>query len=358
MKLLWPGFLTLLGLIPLIAAAYIWMQRRRRRFVIRYSSLSLVREALPKQSSLRRHLPFALFLAALGSLIFALGRPAAVTHVPAGQANIILTIDVSRSMLQEDIFPNRLEAAEEAANFFIQRQLSANRIGIVIFAGYAQLVQAPTTDQNALEAVVESLTTGRGTAIGSGIIEALNAIAEVNPDIEPVTELPPAAPFGGPAPEPTADVPFAPFAPLDEGGYAPDIIVLLTDGVTTTGPFPLDAAKQAADRRVRVYTIGFGTNMGGALPNERRSFPDEPQFGRGRFRRAIDEDTLKSIAAMTGGEYYTAESASELQEVFASLPTHLVTREELLEMSVVFAAVGALLTAAAVLLSLLWRPLP
>lgn len=355
MKLLWPGFMTLLGLIPLIVAAYIWMQRRRRRFVIRYSSLSLVRGALPKQSRLRRHLPFALFLVALGSLMIALGRPVAVTHVPAGQANIILTIDVSRSMLQEDIFPNRLEAAEDAANFFIHRQLSANRIGIVIFAGYAQLVQQPTTDQNALVAVVESLTTGRGTAIGSGIIEALNAIADVNPNIAPVTELPSAARFGALTPEPTAD---APLAPRDEGGYVPDIIVLLTDGVTTTGPFPLDAAKQAVDRRVRIYTIGFGTDLGGALPNERRSFPDEPQFGRGRFRRAIDEETLKAIAEMTGGEYYTAESASELQEVFANLPTHLITREELIEMSVVFAAVGALLAAAAVLLSLLWRPLP
>src|SRR3989337_2711104 len=103
MDLLWPGFLLLLGLVPLIVAAYIWVLRRRRRFAVRYSSLALVREALQHQSRLRRHLPFALFLLALVSLVIALGRPVAIVSVPTDQVTIILALDVSRSMCQRDI---------------------------------------------------------------------------------------------------------------------------------------------------------------------------------------------------------------------------------------------------------------
>src|SRR5436309_2330799 len=168
MDLLWPGFLLLLGLLPLIVAAYIWMLRRRRRFAVRYSSLALVREALAHQSRLRRHLPFALFVLALASLVIALGRPVAIASVPTNQTTIILAIDVSRSMCSTDIQPSRLEAAEAAAMSFIQRQKSITQIGVVAFAGSAEVVQAPTTDQGALQTAVESLATGRRTAIGSG----------------------------------------------------------------------------------------------------------------------------------------------------------------------------------------------
>jgi Ca-activated chloride channel family protein len=153
----------------------------------------------------------------------------------------------------------------------------------------------------------------------------------------------------------------------------PEIIVLLTDGVSNAGPTPQDAAQQAADRGVRVYTIGFGTARGAAFPNCGRQFIGrEPgdqggafgggQFGGGggggRFRRGIDEETLKQVADMTGGEYYSAESANELNKVFQSLPTHLIMRTEITEVSVAFAAVGALLAALAIVLSLLWHPLP
>src|SRR3989337_538661 len=144
MALLWPGFLALLGLIPLIVAIYIWMLRRRRRFAVRYSSLALVREALPQQSRLRRYLPFALFLLALASLVIALGRPVAIVSVPAGQTTIILAIDVSRSMCSTDIQPNRLEAAKAAALSFIQSQRPGTQIGVIAFAGFAEMIQPPT----------------------------------------------------------------------------------------------------------------------------------------------------------------------------------------------------------------------
>ena len=152
MDLLWPGFLILLGLIPLLIAAYIWMLRRRRRFAVRYSSLALVREALPHQSRWRRHVPFALFLLALSSLIVALSRPVTIISVPTGQVTVILTIDVSRSMCSTDIQPSRIEAAQAAALSFIQRQQATTQIGIVAFSGYAELIQPPTTDTEALQA--------------------------------------------------------------------------------------------------------------------------------------------------------------------------------------------------------------
>jgi Ca-activated chloride channel homolog len=187
MNLLWPGFLFLLAILPLTAALYIWVLRRRRRDAVRFSSLLYIRAALPRQSRWKRHLPFALFLLALLSLVIAFTRPVTTTLVPAGRATIMLTMDVSRSMLQNDIRPNRLIAAAEAALSYIQRSRDHTQIGIVVFAGYAQLVQPPTTDQQALQAVVESLTTGRGTAIGSGILAALDTIAELNENVTPVT---------------------------------------------------------------------------------------------------------------------------------------------------------------------------
>ncbi|HEX9925000.1 MAG TPA: VWA domain-containing protein [Anaerolineae bacterium] len=352
MDILWPGFLLLLGLIPLIIAVYIWILRRRRRFAVRYSSLALVREALPQQSLWRRHLPFALFLLALASLMVALARPVAIVSVPAGRATIILAMDVSRSMCSTDIPPNRLQAAQDAAQSFIQRQESSTQIGIVVFAGFAELIQPPTTDQEVLQDAVESLTTARRTAVGNAILESLDAIAEINPSV---------------APSVTGLSPEVEITPVPEGVYAPDIIVILTDGASNAGPWPLEAAQQAVDRGVRVYTIGFGTAQG-SIMNCSPQYQNGGLFGGGGggfgfgggggFRRGIDEDTLMRIADMTGGTYYSAESAGELQDVFENLPTYLITRQETTEISVAFAAVGAVMAALAILLSLIWHPLP
>src|SRR5258708_7401827 len=156
-SLLWPGFLYLFGLIPLLVVLYIWIPRRRRRFAVRYSSLSLVRAALPNQSRWRRHLPFALFVLAIAALIMAVSRPVSVVTVPAGQVTVILTIDVSRSMCSTDIKPTRLQAAEAAALAFIQRQKSTTQIGVVAFSSFAELIQPPTNDQEVLQAAVQSL---------------------------------------------------------------------------------------------------------------------------------------------------------------------------------------------------------
>jgi Ca-activated chloride channel family protein len=358
MDLLWPGFLLLLGLIPLLIAAYVWVLRRRQRSAVRYSSLSLLREALPQHSRWRRHVPAALFLLALFSLVIAMSRPVTIVSVPVGRVTVMLAIDVSRSMCATDIKPNRLLAAKAAAQSFIERQSSTTQIGVVAFAGFAELIQPPTFDREVLQDAVDSLLTGRRTAIGSGILEALDAIAEIDPNIAPS--------------ETGASTDVKP-TPVPRGAYAPHIIVLLTDGVSNAGPQPLDAAQQAADRGIRVYTIGFGTADNTELPSCFPGREPDPQFGGGGsfgggqfgggqfggpgFRRGIDEETLKQVSDLTGGEYFSAESAGELNNVFQNLPVYLISGHETTEISVIFAALGALLAALAIMLSLLWQPL-
>jgi Ca-activated chloride channel family protein len=354
MDLLWPGFLVLLGLIPPIVAIYIWMQRRRR-VALRYSSLSLVRAAMPQHSRWRRHFPFVLFMFGFASLVIALVRPVAIMAVPTNQTVIILALDVSRSMCSTDIEPNRLIAAQEAAVSFIQRQKPGTQIGIVAFSGFAELIRPPSTDKEVLQSAIESLLTGRRTAIGSGILKSIDAIAEIDKNVAPsITNK------RGVKPQ-----------PVPKGAYVPDVIVLLTDGASNYGPLPVEAAQQAVDRGIRVYTIGFGTERGGEMPNcDPRQEGREPfgggfggggggfGGGGGGFRRGIDEATLKRVADMTGGTYYSAESASELNKVFDNLPTYLIVKHEVLEISVAFTAIGALLAALAVAFSLLWHPLP
>jgi len=350
MSLLWPGFLYLLLLIPLTVAVYIWLLRRRRRFTVRYSSLSLVREAALRQSWLRRHLPFVLFLLALTSLVFALGRPVATVIIPSNKATVVLALDVSLSMCSTDIQPNRLEVAKDAALSFVRDNSSGRQVGIVAFAGFAELIKPPTTDVRSLEDAIDSLVPARRTAIGSAILRSLDAIAEVDQRVAP-SEL-------------SAD-PVDPSTTSAE--ESPHIIVLLTDGASNAGPYPLTAAEQAVERGVKVYTIGFGTTNNTSPMNCGDGDPFGGGFGfggggfgggGGGFRREIDEETLTQIADMTGGKYYLAESADDLRQVFEDLPTYVIATRETTEISVFFNAAAILLGILAVLLAFRWHPLP
>jgi Ca-activated chloride channel family protein len=369
MSFLWSSFLFLLVLIPIAVAVYVWSLRRRRPAAVRYSSLELIRVAAPGSSRVRRHLPFVLFLMALGALIVAMARPVTIVPVPTDQTTIILTIDVSGSMCSTDIAPTRLQAAESAAANFISGKAATAQIGIVAFSTFAEEIQAPTTDTNQLLSAIGSLAVGRRTAIGEGLLASIDAISEVDPSVPSTTDA-----SGAAAPA---------VAPVPKGDYAPDIVVLLTDGASNTGTDPIAAAQQAADRGVRVYTIGFGTVDGGALdPTCASQFLGrEPGIGGGvggggfggggfggggaggagnggGFRRGIDEATLQQIASMTGGKYYPAESAGDLNSVFASLPLNLIVKHQVAEVSVVFVGLGGLLAAAALLLGRAWRPGP
>lgn len=357
MTLLWPDLLWLLALVPALVALYVWAQRRRARSAVRYSSLALLRDVQPATAWWRRHLPAVLVLAAVTSLAFGLTRPVSIISLPAGQRTIVLAIDVSRSMCSTDIKPNRLEAAKAAALSFVRSQGPDAQIGIVAFSGFAELIQPPTSDRQALAAAIDSLLVGRRTAIGSGILKALDAVSEVDKNVLPSStdQTDSAAP------------------PVPRGAYAPDIIVLLTDGASNTGPMPLDAAQQAADRGVRVYPIGFGTPQGGEFPNCGPQFLGNEPFGFGGgfgggqafggggggfFRRGIDEETLKQVAEITGARYYSAESADELQRVFRDLPTYSIMKHETTELTVLFVAAAVLFVVMAMMLALLWRPLP
>jgi len=310
-----------------------------------------MREAAKQQSRLRRHLPFALFLLALSSLVMALTRPTATVLIPSNKATVILAIDVSRSMCSTDIPPNRLEAAKDAALMFVRNQKSGRQVGIVAFAGFAELIQPPTTDVGLLENAINNLTTARRTAIGSAILRSLDAIAEIDNRVAP-SEL------GSSSEQPT------PAAPTDD--FVPHIIVLLTDGASNAGPLPITAAQQAVDRHVRVYTIGFGTTNNSSPMNCGDPFPEDPfgggggfgpQFGGGGFRREIDEDTLTQIAELTGGKYYLAESADALQQTLQNLPTYVIATRQTTEISVFFTAFAVLLAILAMTLGFLWHPL-
>ena len=365
MTLTWPLALALLAIPALLGGAYVWQLRRKRKSAIRYSSVALVRAALPRRSRWRRHVPVALFLASLVVLSVASARPQVSTTVPLGRTSIILALDVSRSMCATDVQPNRLTVAQEAARTFVKNQTAGTRIGIVAFAGFAEVVVRPTTDHKALIAAIDNLTTARGTVIGAATLKALDAIAEVNPAVAPVdTSGAGAAPAVG--------------APAD-GEYVPDIVVLLTDGANTRGVDPVTAAQQAVDRHVRVYTIGFGTTTPAAMVCTRQQLGSDifgqdptggPAFGGGaggagggqgpggRRFLVIDEPTLQKVADMTGGRYYHAEDANQLRDVFDKLPRQIVLQTRRQEISVLFAALAALLAVAAIVLSLLWNRWP
>jgi Ca-activated chloride channel family protein len=191
-----------------------------------------------------------------------------------------------------------------------------------------------------LETAIKNLSTARRTAIGEGIMMSLDTIAEIDDSIT--------SPFSG-----------IEQIPVTGGEYIPAIVVLLTDGVSTTGTDPLDAAQMSVDRGVRVYTIGFGTDHNTSLPNC-GGFQAGDTFGGGgggtRFSREIDEETLKQVSDMTGGTYHLASSADELDEVFRNLPTQLITVTETTEVSVLFVLAGAILASLAIALSLIWHP--
>ena len=358
MGLLWPAYLLLLIAIPLIVAAYVLILRRRRRFAVHYSSLSLITRAMPGGIRWRRHLPFVLAVLAVALLILALTRPYANVTVASSRTTVMLALDVSLSMCADDIDPNRLTVAQEAAARFIDNQETGTRVGIVAFAGIAQLVMPPTTDREALLEAVANLTTARRTAVGSAIVRSLDALSEVNPDIAPVSS------YISPGNEGES--------PGSEASLQPDVIVLLTDGASNRGVRPLVAAQAARDRGVQVYTIGFGTTSPAVLQcTEEQIGGDElaRRIGRGGFGSfsrgfgnvnflRLDEDTLSQVAETTGAEYFQADSADELFQVFSTIPVQIEQKKVRMEVSAVLTAVSALLALGAVALGLRWSPLP
>jgi Ca-activated chloride channel homolog len=333
---------------------------------------------MPSHAKWRRHVPPAIFLTGLLGLGVAAGRPQASIKVPIARTSIVMALDVSRSMCATDVLPNRLSVAQDAARAFVNDQPSGTRIGIVAFAGFAELVVPPTTDKKELIAAIDGFVTSRGTAIGAATLASLDAISTLNPDVPPVG---PVSDSGSVFDAPPA-IDSAPTSldseppPPVNTSFVPDIVVLLTDGANTRGIDPVTAAKQAVERRVRVYTIGFGTTepkdmvctakqaggdvIGNGFGGGGFGGGGGGGVGARGFRRFMvtDEPTLKKVAAMTGGAFYRAEDAAQLRKVFTNLPKQVTLQKRKVEVSVMFAGVGLLLALTAMVLSLRWNRSP
>lgn len=337
MTLATPWALAALLLVPLLLGLAWLLRRRRRRAAVRVPSITIVRAALPRRSRWRRRIPAALLV--LGLLVLGVGaaRPQAAVAVPSNSSTILLALDTSGSMCSTDVAPNRLTAAERAAAEFVRSQAGGPRIGLVAFAGNAALVVPPTSDTDRLLEALPALTTSRGTAIGQGIVESLDAVAEVDPAVPPT---------GAETERSTAR------------GSAASAIVVLTDGANTQGVEPADAARLAADRGVRVFTIGFGTSTPTPMVCSRNQVGSFGGYGGGGgFRGSvnplvIDEGALQGIARTTGGTYYRAQNADQLKAALGRLPGTFTLVPQQVDLAAWFAGVGGLLVAAAVALSL------
>ncbi len=346
MTFIWPELLWLLLLAPALVAAYLWLLRRKQKAAVRYASLSLVRDAMGACARWRRHAPPLLFLVALVLMLVAIARPAAVVTLPSQHETVILAMDVSGSMRATDVKPNRLVASQEAARAFIAEQPKTTRIGVVSFAATASVVQSPTHSKEDILAAIERFQLQRGTAVGSGILVSLKMLF---PDAEfdlrssnPRRDAAKAAPLD-PARSPDKDNDKAAPKPVAPGSFQSAAIILLTDGQTTTGPDPIEAARMAADRGVRVYTVGVGTQAGEIIGAEGWS-----------MRVRLDEEALKTIANITRSEYFYAGSAGDLQKIYKNLNTRLFFEEKETEITALFAAAAAAFALVAALLSLLW----
>ena len=343
MALDWPWALLSLLVIPLLAGALWLLRRRRRRAAVRVTSIALVRAALPRRTRWTRLIPTLLLLLGLVTLGVGAARPQASVPVAANATTILLAMDISGSMCATDVEPNRLTVAQDAARNFIRAQDGGTRIGLVAFAGVAGLQVPPTTDQEALITAIDNFSTSRGTAIGSAILTSIDSIAAVNPTV---------APTGVDA------------ETARRSGYAADVIVVLTDGANTQGVEPGTAAESAAVRGVRVFTIGFGTTNPGARMSctgrQAGSWAGGGPGGGwggggGRNPRVIDEPQLQAVAEITGGQYYKAESADQLQDALSDLPSQLTVTRQRVDIASWFAGAGGLLAAVALGLSLWWN---
>lgn len=345
MTFTWPNMLWLLTLVPVLPAAYVWLMRRKKKLAVRYASLAMMKDAVSAGQTVRRHVPPVLFLLALIAMIVAIARPAAVVTLPSQHQTIVLAIDVSGSMRATDVEPNRLVAAQAAARTFVEEQPRSARIGVVAFAATALVVQHPTQNREDVLAAIDRLQLQRGTAIGSGIVVSL---ATIFPNAGITIES-----MGGESAKRSLARGYSidepqkrekePFKPVPPGSYGSAAIILLTDGQRTTGPDSVEAARLAAERGIRIFTVGIGTPDGEIMG-----------FEGWRMRVRLDEETLKTVSEMTHGEYFYAGNAADLKKVYRSLNSRFVLEKKETEITSLFSAIAAVFAIASAVLSLLW----
>jgi Ca-activated chloride channel family protein len=275
-------------------------------------------------------------------LIIAVARPSAVVTLPTQHETVILAMDTSGSMRATDVEPSRIAAAQAAAKSFVADQPRRTRIAVVTFAGTAAVAQAPTDNREEILAAIDRFQLQRATAIGSGILVSLKVIF---PDVEfdlrsynPRGDSTRGAPLdqAGKSEKP-------PSKPVPAGSYGSAVIILLTDGQSNVGPDPIESARMAAERGVRIYTVGFGTAEGESL-----------RFEGWSMRVRLNEEALKKIAEVTQGEYYYAGTAADLKKVYQTLSARLVLERRETEITALFSAAAAILALLAAFLSVLW----
>ena len=320
-----PQLLAGLLLVPLALAGYIYLQRRRARYTVRFTNVDLLANLAPRRPAWRRHLPPALYLGAIAALALALARPSVTMAVPREEATIVLTMDVSGSMRATDVAPTRLAAAQRAASDFVERLPEKFRVALVVFASEPRVLVPPTTDRAALHDALDSLRAEGGTALGDAIAMSLEA-SGLTAGNETDRSPPPSPSSDDPAPSPSA----SPSPGQDE----PPLVatVLLSDGANSTGRLePLEAAGNAAELGVPVYTIALGT------PDGVVEVPDR----NGQLQPLAvppDTRTLAAIAETTGGRFFEAPTADELDQIYQNLGSRVGSTEEEQEVTHLFAA--------------------
>lgn len=278
-----PERLWVLIAAGLLAVVYLVVQRRRRVYAVRLASAEMFDSVMPKRPGVRRHVVAAVFLAALVVLTVGFARPSRTVRVPRERATVIVAIDVSLSMQAEDVEPNRLAAAQDAAKTFIDSLPPTLNVGVVSFAGTASVLLSPTIDRTSAHRVIDNLRLAESTAIGEAIFTSLDALLSVPPD--------------------------------ESGERAPARIVLLSDGVTTVGRSDLVAAQAASQAEIPVSTIAFGTEGGFIIYDN----PETAIVESETIPVPVGGESLQQIADATDGTFFTAESVDELDTVYENI---------------------------------------
>lgn len=336
MSFIWPVMLFSLILIPVFIAIYFALQRKRRkRLAETRGSLSFMQNS-GRKPGVRSYVVPALFLAGLSIMMVAMARPQAMISLPRIEGTVILAFDVSGSMAATDLTPTRMEAAKAAARDFIDKQPSTVQIGIVAFSDNGFSVQNPTNDKDALLATITRLAPQHGTSLANGILASLNTIAVANGKKGQGPSLNPGQPQQGVTPAPTP-------TPVPKGTFTNSVIVLLTDGENNESPDPMAAAQTAADRGVRVYTVGIGSAAGTNV-----------HINGFTLFTQLDEATLQQIAQLTGGTYTNAQSTQELVSIYDNLDPQLIIKPQQTEITSVFAGASILVMLIGGVFSMLW----
>jgi Ca-activated chloride channel homolog len=348
--------LLLIGLVavPLAVAGYVLVQRRRSRYVVRFTNVDLLANLVPKAPAWRRHVPPALYVAAMAALVIALARPSAMVAVPRQDATIILAMDVSGSMLATDVAPSRLASAKQAASAFVDQLPPSFQVGLVTFSTDAEVAVRPTTDRAQVHAALDSLVAEGGTALGDAIGTSADLAREVIDTAATAggaTQSSDANASPDPSASPSADTSAQPSAsPVPADDREPPLVatVLLSDGSNSTGSLEPDAAaRKAASIGMPVYTIALGTDAGMVTVQDEFGIPHTVEV-------PPDRDTLAAVAETTGARSFEAPTATDLQQIYESLGSRVGTRQEPQEVTQWFAAAGLALMVGGAALAAHW----